>query len=367
MKRSSVALVLCLVSVVVLSACGGGGKSSADKTATAAAPGATGSTPTRSAASRTSSAAAGKSSTAAANTPAPGSTAAAVATAIASTPGAAETLAAAGTTPDAPGSTPADAGTPVPGETPAAGSTIATGPPTVSDAEATLSAAVPPEIYGGDPHDPPHVVGNVPTPPSGATIDSREIAPPNPPDNTRQLIVDMDASKPGIQSSRDVKVGDVFRVGIVVVNAPVYQNNTGGVSTVQFTLNYDRTKLIAPTIEGGSSTDRNPDLNTAALGEDAQWACLPAPQGDLDDPNGQPGDGDPTTGQAFLSCFTPGLGHQSGTIVLATIEFHAIASGTSQFKLSDLQITDVVGFAFYCDGDPTGDDVPCRSGSVNIR
>ncbi len=370
MKRSLLALAFCIASVVVLSACGGGGKSSGDKTATAAASGGTRTTTTTaSATTKTGSPAASKTGAVVANTPVPGSTAAAVATEIANTPGAAETLAASGATPDVPGSTPgpSDAGTPAPGTTVAPGSTVASGPPTVADAEATLAADIPPEVYGGDPHDPPHVIGNVPAPPAGASVDSRDIAAPNPPNNTRQLIIDMNASAPGIQSTRDVKVGDVIRVAIVVVDAPVYQNNTGGVSAVQFTLNYDRTKILAPTIEGGSSTDRNPDLNTNALDNNAQWACLPAAQGDLDDPNGIPGDGDPATGQAFLSCFTPGIGHESGTLVLATVEFHATATGTSTLSLTDTAITDVVGFGFNCEGDSADNLVPCQSATINVR
>ena len=360
MNRFHLAIALCIAPAAILVACGGGGGNK-DKTSTAAA------SVTKSSTTGTSSPSASKSGTAVANTPAPGTTEAAVATAIANTPGAAETLAANGDTPDA-GSTPGPDSTPVPGAT--NGPDVPAGVPTVSAQDATLAAAAPPETFGGDPNDPPHVVSTVPAPPPGVTpsVDSRTIAPPNPDTSALSVLIDMDASKPGIQSSRDINVGDIIRVGIVVTNAPPFDNNLGGLSGLNFHANYDRTKLVAPTIEGGSSTDRNPDLNTDGLGGDAaQWACLPAAQGDLDDPGSLPGDGNPATGQAFLSCFSPDLGHEGGNIVIATIEFHAIAAGTSQVALSNLHIGDAVGIGFYCDGDLNDPTVPCPASSITVH
>lgn len=350
----------------MLVACGGGGGGSKDKTSTAAAAvsGASSATKpttgTASASSRTG-------TVAPANTPAPGTTAAALASSVANTPGAAETLAATGSAPDS-GSTPGADGTPIPGAT--NGPDVVPGVPTVSSRDATIGASVPPETYGGDPNDPPHVVSTIPAPPSGGTphVDSRTIAPPNPPNNTLSVLIDMDASTPGIQSSRDVNVGDIIRVGIVVVNSPPFENDLGGLSALNFHANYDRTKIVAPTLEGGSSTDRNPDLNTEGLGGDAaQFTCLPAAQGDLDDPNSLNGDGDPSTGQAFLSCFSPHLGYQGGNIVVATIEFHAVAAGTSQISLSNLEISDAIGLGFYCDGDLNDPTVPCPPSTITVH
>src|SRR5204863_856860 len=108
-----------------------------------------------------------------------------------------------------------------------------------------------------------------------------------------------------------------------------------------------RTKIVAPTYSGGLPTNRNPRLNVADLGGDSVgWQCIPAPEGDLDDPGGISGDGDPNTGQAFLSCYTSGLGPASGTLVVATITFTAIASGSTELKLTDVAAADTVAIEF---------------------
>jgi hypothetical protein len=75
------------------------------------------------------------------------------------------------------------------------------------------------------------------TPRAGTTpsVDPTEIAPPDVPTADLALIVDMDASKPGIQSSRDLNPGDVFRVAVVVVGAPAYNNNMGGIAAFNST------------------------------------------------------------------------------------------------------------------------------------
>jgi hypothetical protein len=178
----------------------------------------------------------------------------------------------------------------------------------------------------------------------------------------------MDASTPGIQSSRDVHPGDTFRVAIVAVNIPPYNNNMGGIYALNFNLNYDKTKIVAPTIAGGPTTDRNPRLNVAALGgADAQWNCLPAAEGDLDDPGGTDGDGNPATGQAFLSCYAAGTPSVGGTQVVATVEFTAIATGSSELKLSETALADAVAIEFaHCEGDAANPPfVPCPSGTAN--
>jgi hypothetical protein len=126
---------------------------------------------------------------------------------------------------------------------------------------------------------------------------------------------------------------------------------------------------VAPTIVGGSSTDRNPDLNANDLGgSDAMWDCLPSPQGDRDDPGSPDGDGDPATGQAFLSCFTPGTGRASSTIVLAVVTFQAIATGTSQLTLSAAELADGLGLAFaHCGDSPLEPTVPCVIAEITVK
>ncbi len=307
-------------------------------------------------------------------------------TATAKTTGTPGTVAAGTAASGTPGATTAAGATTVPGTSPVAGSTQvdASGPvgpaPTVSEADQTVAAGAGAGISGGDPNAPQQVVGTVPVPPPGVTpvVDATQIAAPNPPqdgcgstETICRFIIDMDASTPGIQSSRDVKVGDVFRVAVVFVGVPPPGGSFGGLSAFNFNLNYDRTKLIASTISGGSSTDRNPDLNVPALGGDAVgWSCLPAPEGDLDDPGGIDGDGDPATGQAFLSCFTPATGQASGDLVVAVVEFHAIAKGAVPLRLSDINTSDKIGSPLgQCTGDPDKSvkEVPCDPGTVNVQ
>ena len=242
--------------------------------------------------------------------------------------------------------------------------TVEAGHDPVLQADATLTAAEndnDASFGGGDPTKPQNYVGDVPDPPSGASIDARTIAAPNPPNNDLQVMIDLDASTPGIQSTRDVKVGDVIRVGVVVVNAP-------SVTALGFDLDYDKTEMVAPTIINGASTDRNPDLNLGALGgASAGWLCAPTPEGDRDDAPAANGDGDPSTGQAFLDCFTPAAGHQGGTIVLATIEFRVTAKGTSTLSLAQLSLwDDSITQYGRCDGDP-GDSsaIPCRTATLS--
>ena len=228
-------------------------------------------------------------------------------------------------------------------------------------------------VEGGDPGAPPVVVATVPpvTPRAGTTpaVDPTEIAPPNVPTADLALVVDMDASKPGIQSSRDLNPGDVFRVAVVVVAAPQFNNDIGGIAAFNFNLNYDKTKIVAPTIAGGASTSRNPTLNLAGLGgAAAQWQCLPTPEGDLDDPGGTEGDGKPETGQAYISCFAPGTPLVGGTLVIATIEFTAIARGSTELKLSEVAVADAVALEIaHCPGDSLEPTVPCQSGTANVK
>jgi hypothetical protein len=254
--------------------------------------------------------------------------------------------------------------------------------PTVSDADASATAAAADatatalggdDITGGDANATPEVVSTIPAvqPKSGTTpvIDPTQIAPPNVDTAELSFVVDMDASAPGIQSSRNVNPGDVFQVGIVLTNIPPNQNNLGGIAAFNFQLNYDKTKIVAPTYAGGPSTDRNPRLNLPDLGgADAGWQCIPAAEGDLDDPGGLGGDGKPETGEAYLSCFTAGAAPSSGTVVLATVSFTAIAKGSTQLTLSDVVAADGVAQEFaHCAGDDPNAVVPCQAGTANVQ
>jgi hypothetical protein len=256
-------------------------------------------------------------------------------------------------------------GTPAPGET-----TAPDGRPTLTPEEATAVADAG-GITGGAEDAPPAVVVPPPavSPPAGTqpVTDPATVADPAPPGGETRVIIDANASAPGIQSSREVNVGDVFRVGIVVANMPGHSNNQG-MTALQFNVNYDKTKLFAASISGGPSVDRNPDLNQAALS--GNWMCLPAPEGDIDDPGGINGDGNPATGQAFLPCFT-GQGGAQGNFVFATLEFTAIASGTIDLELDLLIMGDSlavpIGQCRYADDPAYGPEIPCDGATITVR
>jgi hypothetical protein len=262
------------------------------------------------------------------------------------------------------GSATTEAGTPVPQAT-----TDPNGPDGVPDSG---DEPVDPNIGGGDPNAQPQVVSTVPpvTPKAGVTpiVDSTEIAEPQATGELR-LVVDLDASRAGIQSTREVNVGDTIRVAVTIVNAPESVNNIGGVTAFNWNVDYDKTKIVAPTIEGGPVTQRNPMLNVDDLGGAAAgWDCLPAPEGDRDDPGGLEGDGDPAHGQAFLSCYTPGTGKQGGTIVLGVVTFQVIAPGSTTLSISQLSVGDPLGAEFAtCPGDSGPAKVPCDSATLTVK
>lgn len=323
-RRIILAAAVAAISVFALSACGGG-TSNGDKTKTAAAGGS--STPARTGTAVRTGTPAGS---ATAGTPAAGGTAA--------------------------GSIPPGGDTP-----PAPGATVAPPPdgPTPD-----------PMITGGDPNAPPVVVGTAPAVRPGGTVDPTQIAAPDPPSLDIALYIDLDASTPGIQSTRQVSVGDTFRVAVVVANAPPARGNTGTISAFNFILTYDKTKVYAPTYQNGPPTQRNPALNIDELGGAAAgWDCLPAPEGDLDDPGGIAGDGNPATGEAFLSCFTPGNLTVGGSRVVGVVTFQAVATGSTTMELNTVDVGDAVGMSFaQCADNPAPTSlVPCQGATLEVR
>lgn len=293
---------------------------------------------------------------------------------------AAATFAACGGDDDGDDATPSGSATARTAGTPSASSTGGAATPGAAptrDRLATLTAdemtAQADPVFGGSPDQTPVVVSTIPavTPIAGTTpvVDPTQVAPPDPQPSDLRLIVDADATRAGIQASREVNPGDTFRVAIVLANVG---EETGGLSAVQFVLDYDRTKIVAPSISGGDATDRNPDLNVDGLGGAAAgWGCLPAPEGDLDDPEGANGDGNPATGQAFLSCFTVGAPNLMGDLVVAVITFQAIASGQPTLSVSDLVAANglAIGWA-ACAGDAAiagTPIIPCDDATVTVR
>lgn len=225
--------------------------------------------------------------------------------------------------------------------------------------------AVGTSVSGGAPDSTPQVVNTLPPPPPGKTpqIDPTEIAEPDAPGGATKAYIDMDASEPGIQATREVTAGDQFKVAVVFANVPPKQGDLGGLAAFNWEVNYDKTKIVAPTISGGDIKARNPDLNLPDVGgEAAGWDCLPAPEGDLDDPGGIDGDGQPNTGQAFLSCFTAGTGDASGTLVTGVITFQAVASGTVTLELVNISAGDAVGIEIM-----SCDTIECVGATVTVR
>lgn len=290
-------------------------------------------------------------------------TATAARTSVAGSP-AAQASAGASAAPGSARTSPAGTGTVVP----ATAAPARTGTPqpvtSATSGEATTAAELGEDIAGGDPAAPRRPVSTIPAPPPGSSpvVDSTEVAPPAVDDPGLKLIVDLDAAAFGVQSTRTVKVGDVFRVAIVVANVP----DGEGLASFNFFLDYDRAKIVAPSYANGPATDRNPDLHEASLG--AGWSCIPAPEGDVDDPGGIDGDGNPVTGRALISCFNVG-GSATGTVVLATIEFYAVEAGSTGVILSEVGTYrgDFAAVA-KCEGDEgDGPVVPCEAGTVTVE
>jgi len=232
----------------------------------------------------------------------------------------------------------------------------------LAPADQTAIAA---DIEGGDPNLDPVLVATAPAVATGSS-DPDTIAEPSGPPSGIRFLIDLNASAAGIQSSRDISVGDTIRVAIVAANTPLGSAN-GGMSAVQFTVNYETAKLFSPTISGGPSTDRNPALSVSTLGEGLPWQCLPAAEGDKDVEGGIDGDGNPANGEAFLSCFEIERGIAEGTFVIGIIEFQALASGTVDLTLTDTLAVDFLGLSIAACSFNESPVVPCDGATLNIR
>ena len=282
---------------------------------------------------------------------------------------------AAGATPNVASGTTAAATGSTPGATKGADGSPANGTAaparTLAAADSTAISGGIDSVSGGDASLPRQVVSTIPAPPPGKTpiIDPTSIAEPEPPapgsggggidPNALQLVIDLDASTPGIQATRDVAAGDVFRVAVVILNVPAGP----GLDAFNFEVDYPHDTIVAPSFAGGESIDRNPDFNQAGLG--SGWSCLPAPQGDLDDEGGLNGDSDPSIGQAFLSCFAL-QSAKTGNIVIATIEFHAAQAGTASLILSNVNAAHGGQEFARCPG-ATEFVVPCSGATVTVK
>jgi hypothetical protein len=171
-----------------------------------------------------------------------------------------------------------------------------------------------------------------------------------------RIVVDVDASAAGIQETRTTAVDETFRVAIVATNV------AADVASFNFFVDYDRRLAIAPSHTAGASTDRNPDLDESSMGDG--WSCLPDPEGDVDDPGGIGGDGDPETGRALLSCFNT-TRSVTGTIVLGILELRAVAGGELALTPNGVALGSPGGeIVAQCEGIAA---VPCVAATVTIR
>jgi hypothetical protein len=156
-----------------------------------------------------------------------------------------------------------------------------------------------------------------------------------------------------VQESFTVDAGASLDVAVLIENAPPLVDGGGGISGFAFVLQYDRGVLVARTLADLPPVDANPDLNQEALGPSAtSWECVPAPEGDLDDPGGVAGDGNEASGQAFLSCFAANGAAPGGSVALAHVRFTAVASGETLLRLASVAVADATGREFAgCDSD----------------
>ena len=145
------------------------------------------------------------------------------------------------------------------------------------------------------------------------------------------IAVDADADASGIQDSRTVAPGEIFRVAIVALNVP----ETPGLGGFQATLLYETERMQAgPPQPAGGVAER--------IGQ-RTWDCTsPQPTNKL--PDGHPfADTDPATSDAYIGCFNttpnPEANGPSGTQVLATIAMAARGEGTSAITLHATQAT----------------------------
>ncbi|HET6615030.1 MAG TPA: cohesin domain-containing protein, partial [Dehalococcoidia bacterium] len=232
-----------------------------------------------------------------------------------------------------PTDTPTDTPTPTPTDTPTETATptvtdtpTETATPTVTDTPTETATAT-------------ETATETPTETATATETSTPTATPAPVDQqacvqetggttTTCLVVDADAGTIGEQASANIPSSGTFTVDLVARDVPA----GNGLFSFETTLLYDASILSAA-------------APTSTL---AGFDCSLAPaSGDLVDTD-PAADGDPATGDAFISCFNATASPApDGTIVLASIEFTVIGSGTSSLtpfhaRISDTAVSELV-------------------------
>jgi hypothetical protein len=162
---------------------------------------------------------------------------------------------------------------------------------------------------------------------------------------TTCIVVDVDQSLSGEQASRSVPFSGTFNVDIVARDVPA-----AGLYFFQATLLYDASWLSA-----GTPVSTLPGYNCS----------LPPANGDLPDtdPNA---DGDPATGDAFISCVADNIsGNPAGTLVLATVPFSVTGNGGSVLRPFETDlVTGALSSAVSCNPAGSQPGAGCLDGLV---
>lgn len=152
---------------------------------------------------------------------------------------------------------------------------------------------------------------------------------------------------PGGGIDESANVGPNFAVDIVA-----QQLGNQRIAAFNFVLLYDASVLVASVPQ--------------PVGLPAGFQCSPPePTGALPEDDDS-ADGDPRTGDAFLSCFTGSLTDHAGDQVIARINFTAKRAGSSQLRLVKTSVGDVSGVEFLsCSPVNVTAGGGCTNGSVS--
>ncbi len=140
------------------------------------------------------------------------------------------------------------------------------------------------------------------------------------------LVIDADPSTPGQQNARQLPASGSFTVDIVARGVP---SANDGLGFFNATVLYDPLLLSAATPTSGL---------VATNGFNCANANGRLPEGD------NFADGNPATGDAFINCFNPAANQgPSGDLVIASIPFTILGTGTTTLRFFSSSISDGVG------------------------
>jgi hypothetical protein len=168
------------------------------------------------------------------------------------------------------------------------------------------------------------------------------------------LQLDMDPGTAGVQASRRVIGSQDISIDIVL------GDNVGNLSAFNFSLVYDDTRLT-PVAAASGGLNGNPDFNEIALSDTWNCGLGGSPSADTDAATG------PGHGVALLSCFTTAQGATISTpTVIATLQLHVAASGTSSITIDDADFSRYDGTSIGTCVASSGGTMICTGGSVTV-